>query len=273
MRKEGGIFDPEEGRERSEEGLAPGRLGPLAPERESVILRRRRWPERAAGASLLLAFLAWSWWNFISPRFDRLPSEQEGTTPRPERASPYLHEDTNLVKLIQSRLRGLGYAVGPIDGVIGPKTMAAIEQFQMKHGLPATGLLDPATKASIEGLPLPKQETPRYMIARVKEYQEDGGKRLQVDLSVDPASDEKAAEGYVRSVLSEYARSHPQVKVIQVRAYLGIATMAAGAYAVANWVRPEGKPPADAGKGVKIDFQEWARKAEPGVPQLPPPER
>ena len=274
MREDRAVPDPDEARERSAEGVAPGGLGPIALDRESAILRRRRWPARAAGASALLALLAWSWWNFISPRFGPLPSREESGGPRPERPqAPHLHEDTNLVRLIQSRLRSLGYQVGPIDGVIGPKTMAALEQFQMKHGLPATGILDQTTKAAIERVPLPKEDIPSYMIARVKEYQEEWGRRLQVDLSVDPASDQKAVEGYVRRVLGEYARRHPEVKVIQVRAYLGIATMAAGAYAIANWVRPEGKSPSDPGTGVKIHFQEWARRAEPDVPQLPPPER
>lgn len=271
MRDEGAVLGPDEMRERSAEGMAPGAEGPLALDRESAILRRGRWPGRAAWACGFLALLAWSWWNFLSPGLS--PSRRGPPGSPPERATPYLHEDANLVKLVQSRLRGLGYQVGPIDGIVGPKTMAALEQFQMRHGLPATGILDQATKAAIEKLPLPKEETPRYMVARVKEHPEEGGSRLQVDLSVDPASDEKAVEGYVRRVLAEYARRHPEVKRIQVRAYLGIATMAAGAYAIADWSRPEGKSPSDPERGLKIQFQEWARKAEPGVPQLPPPER
>jgi hypothetical protein len=35
-----------------------------------------------------------------------------------------------------------GYEPGPIDGVPGPRTQAAIMSFQQRHNLPATGILD-----------------------------------------------------------------------------------------------------------------------------------
>jgi hypothetical protein len=40
---------------------------------------------------------------------------------------------------IQVRLLGLGHDPGAIDGVVGPKTRAAIEAFQEQQGLPRTG--------------------------------------------------------------------------------------------------------------------------------------
>jgi len=39
----------------------------------------------------------------------------------------------------QLKLAYLGYAVGPLDGVWGPKTTAAIKQFQQNNGLRVTG--------------------------------------------------------------------------------------------------------------------------------------
>ncbi len=275
MRVRGAMLDPDEARERSAEGFVPGSsAGPIALDQESVILRRRRWPARVAWVFAFLAVFGWFWWNFFSPEFGSLSSQRNGEDSLLELAGPaYLQEDTNLVKLVQNRLKNLGYQVGPVDGVVGPKTMKALEQFQMKQDLPVTSVLDHTTKDTLEKLPLPKEETPPYMVARVRQRQEESGKRLQVDLSVDPVSEKETVEGYVRKVLGRYAERHPEVSAIQVRAYLGIASLAAGAYVIADWERPVGDLLSDPGTGVKIEVQEWVREAAPSLPQLPPPER
>ncbi|MDF1792012.1 MAG: SEL1-like repeat protein, partial [Thalassobaculaceae bacterium] len=44
------------------------------------------------------------------------------------------------IAAIQEGLAALGYYVGPIDGIAGPVTRAAIGKFQNDNGLPATGL-------------------------------------------------------------------------------------------------------------------------------------
>jgi len=49
----------------------------------------------------------------------------------------------------QGRLLNLGYPVGPIDGVMGPKTNQAIRFFQADEHLPTTGDLDSATMAKL----------------------------------------------------------------------------------------------------------------------------
>lgn len=46
---------------------------------------------------------------------------------------------------VQSRLLQLGYSVGPIDGIIGAKTTAAIGRFQRDRGLSVTRTIDDAT--------------------------------------------------------------------------------------------------------------------------------
>lgn len=43
---------------------------------------------------------------------------------------------------LQARLRALGYNVGPADGVVGPRTVAAAREFQSAQGLPVTGTVD-----------------------------------------------------------------------------------------------------------------------------------
>lgn len=49
------------------------------------------------------------------------------------------------VKTLQLRLKIQGYAPGPIDGVFGSKTAAAVKQFQDAQGLTTTGVVDGAT--------------------------------------------------------------------------------------------------------------------------------
>jgi len=46
---------------------------------------------------------------------------------------------------VQRMLKTLGYEPGPLDGILGQKTTAAVEHFQMDHGLPADGDPGPMT--------------------------------------------------------------------------------------------------------------------------------
>jgi hypothetical protein len=55
----------------------------------------------------------------------------------------------------QERLRDLGFHPGPIDGVLGPRTQAALRQYQAQHGLPVTAVLDDATRTSLLAPALP----------------------------------------------------------------------------------------------------------------------
>lgn len=50
---------------------------------------------------------------------------------------------TATVAEVQRRLSGLGFDVGPDDGRIGPRTRAAIRQFQLSADLPVDGYLTP----------------------------------------------------------------------------------------------------------------------------------
>ena len=43
-----------------------------------------------------------------------------------------------------------GYYKGPIDGIYGPQTVAAVEQLQTDSGLPVTGLVDQATALALD---------------------------------------------------------------------------------------------------------------------------
>jgi peptidoglycan hydrolase-like protein with peptidoglycan-binding domain len=53
------------------------------------------------------------------------------------------------VKAAQQALKDKGHDPGTIDGVVGPKTQAALRDFQSKEGLKATGRLDSETMAKL----------------------------------------------------------------------------------------------------------------------------
>jgi len=52
----------------------------------------------------------------------------------------------NLVHDAQLALRDAGFDPGRIDGVMGPRTQAALREFQASYGLPQTGRLDATTQ-------------------------------------------------------------------------------------------------------------------------------
>jgi peptidoglycan hydrolase-like protein with peptidoglycan-binding domain len=54
------------------------------------------------------------------------------------------------VKQAQQQLKSAGLYKGAVDGKMGTDTQQAIEQFQQKNGLPATGTLDEQTMAALQ---------------------------------------------------------------------------------------------------------------------------
>ena len=51
---------------------------------------------------------------------------------------------------LQTDLTTAGYDPGPIDGVYGPKTVAAVQQLQKDSGLKETGFVDEATSRALQ---------------------------------------------------------------------------------------------------------------------------
>ncbi|OJF97560.1 M15 family metallopeptidase [Pararhizobium antarcticum] len=80
----------------------------------------------------------------------------------------------NFEQWLQSRLTAHGYAVGMIDGDVGPVTIAALKAFEKAHGLTIDGIADPkvvaALRASASAVsPKIMTEIPNRDIVPVKE--------------------------------------------------------------------------------------------------------
>lgn len=56
-----------------------------------------------------------------------------------------LHKSNPRVQEIQVILRDMSLYHGPVDGVMGARTRSAIQEFQRRQGLPATGKIDAKT--------------------------------------------------------------------------------------------------------------------------------
>ncbi|MDR3289001.1 MAG: spore cortex-lytic enzyme [Peptococcaceae bacterium] len=56
------------------------------------------------------------------------------------------------VKELQSRLMQLGYVVGPLDGIFGPKTQQGVRLFQAEHGISVDGLAGTQTIQELKRL-------------------------------------------------------------------------------------------------------------------------
>ncbi len=57
--------------------------------------------------------------------------------------------DRELMKAAQQALKDKGYDPGSVDGNMGPKTEAALREYQQKEGLTATGTADAETMAKL----------------------------------------------------------------------------------------------------------------------------
>src|SRR4051812_47050367 len=54
------------------------------------------------------------------------------------------------VKALQRTLRTLGWQPGPVDGLFGPRTQAAVLRFQHSAGVAADGIVGPRTRQKLE---------------------------------------------------------------------------------------------------------------------------
>jgi peptidoglycan hydrolase-like protein with peptidoglycan-binding domain len=100
---------------------------------------RHLWVENALAGALLLA-LAFPGWAAEEKK--AAPPKEEKMDKAEGKAPARGSEDT---KKVQEALKAKGQDPGPIDGVMGPKTRAAVKSFQEASGLKATGRVDDQT--------------------------------------------------------------------------------------------------------------------------------
>lgn len=78
------------------------------------------------------------------------PAPPEAPTPPAYNGRPSKKGSTGQqVTLIQQQLNADGYPCGNADGKFGPRTDAAVRQFQMDHGLTVDGVVGPKTWAAL----------------------------------------------------------------------------------------------------------------------------
>jgi len=90
------------------------------------------------------------------------PSASVAAAQPPEEAAPKESSFEATVRGVQQNLNSLGYEAGPIDGLIGPKTRAAIRDYQADQGLSPDGQVSYALLEQIESsmAPLETVATP-----------------------------------------------------------------------------------------------------------------
>jgi len=76
-----------------------------------------------------------------------LQAVQETAPAVTETVTAFVKPDT---KMVQTALKSAGIYTGKIDGVLGPMTKQAIKDFQLKNGLTVDGKIGPKTWALLE---------------------------------------------------------------------------------------------------------------------------
>ncbi len=69
-------------------------------------------------------------------------AEAPAPSPAPQRAEAARPLTATQVAQLQGRLKALGFDPGKVDGMIGPRTIAAATEFQAVHKFPVTGAID-----------------------------------------------------------------------------------------------------------------------------------
>jgi hypothetical protein len=77
------------------------------------------------------------------------PKDAHPSGPPSEATPSDATRDQDMIRQAQIALRDAGFEPGRIDGVMGPKTEAALRQFQGAQGLPQTGRLDATTQKQL----------------------------------------------------------------------------------------------------------------------------
>ena len=90
----------------------------------------------------------------VSNKMDRAKDKVTGKSDATKSSDMRSHDATGTgevhVRLAQERLKHKGFDPGPIDGIWGPRTAAAVGEFQRKEGLTVTSRLDADTLGKLD---------------------------------------------------------------------------------------------------------------------------
>ena len=103
---------------------------------------------RAAAASIMpcLALLCVPTMSVAAAPSDSRPEADRGSVPLARGAGPGQPQGEPRVWALQRRLRALDHRPGPVDGLYGPLTEAAVERLERDSGLSVDGIVGPQTR-------------------------------------------------------------------------------------------------------------------------------
>jgi len=104
------------------------------------------------------------------------PSQPGGT---PGSMQGYGQHHASTVRDVQQALQDKGFEVGPIDGIMGPRTRNALREFQQRQGLRGAGQLNQETLAALNvnttGSTRPRSSDPSSSPAGASSDRRPGG--------------------------------------------------------------------------------------------------
>jgi len=99
------------------------------------------------------------------------------------RAAPLRGDD---VRALQERLGALGFDVGRVDGIFGPRAARAVREFQTNYGMPADAIVGRSTLRALAGLPALGGDTSAAAVREREELRRFGPGIAGLHVVVDP---------------------------------------------------------------------------------------
>jgi N-acetylmuramoyl-L-alanine amidase len=96
----------------------------------------------------------------------------------------YLRGDD--VRALQERLGALGFDVGRVDGIFGPRTARAIRDFQANYGIPSDAIVGRSTLRALAGLPALGGQTSAAAVREREELRRFGPAITGLHVVIDP---------------------------------------------------------------------------------------
>jgi peptidoglycan hydrolase-like protein with peptidoglycan-binding domain len=120
------------------------------------------------------------------------------------------------VEELQRILKDTGFEPGPIDGVMGGQTRAAIRKFQKEKGLKSTGKVDSTTQLALNRVKEITKEAPKIEAEPDLFVEQVAQEELKTEGSKIEASDIKRKSEVQDEIMTYRLKSKDRVKQIQI---------------------------------------------------------